>query len=53
MCKYKVEELLSLADDMASSAACLAQSPQNYQHFVDCREKMIKHVRELKECEKA
>jgi hypothetical protein len=51
MCKYKVQELVALADDMASSAACLGQGAQNYQHFVDCREKLVKHVHDLQECE--
>ena len=52
MCKYKVEELVTLADDMAAGAASLALGPQNYQHFIDARERMVKCIRNLQDCEK-
>ena len=47
MCKFK--ELISLADEMAAGAASLALGPQNYQQFVQARERVVKRVEELKE----
>ena len=52
MCKFKVQELVTLADDMAAGAASLALGPQNYQQFVESRERVIKYVEELKNCSK-
>jgi hypothetical protein len=52
MCKFKVQELVSLADDMAAGAASLALGPQHYQQFVESRERVLKYVEDLKNCTK-
>lgn len=52
MCKYKVQELIALADDMAAGAASLALGPQNYQQFVESRERVLAYVQELMNCDR-
>jgi hypothetical protein len=48
---YKLEELLSLADEMAAGASSLALGTQNYQQFIDARERLVKCINNLKDCE--
>lgn len=50
MCKILiVDELLGLADEMASAAASFG-TQQGYQQFIESRDRIMKRIEKLKEC---
>ena len=49
MCRFKVDDLVQIADEMASAAASI-NNQQSYQQFIDAREKMVHRVKEMQEC---
>lgn len=51
MCAFITEDLLHLADEMASAAASL-NNQQSYTQFVEARDRMKEKVAQLKSCDK-
>jgi len=46
MCK-NANELMSLVDEMAASATCMGEGPQNYDNFIRSRDLLKEKVQDL------
>lgn len=50
MCKFNIDNLINVADEMAMAAATLTNSQQSYEQFIRSRETLKNTLEKMKNC---